>query len=136
MQQLSHLKSPCVCKRNFSWRRVLHPEPEKNDPANWVVCFGAGIGDNRWESWCKLIADGLFNSSQWGVLLVTTESPQYQYCSPIYQRFDCRDVRTLSDVSGRIGPAFGLELDEGSYPNAMVFVQNGEILSNCSLDKL
>lgn len=132
MIELTTLQSPCVCGRDFSWRRILEPDWEKGDSPNWLVVFGPGMGDARWESWCLFISStpAPIDFAQWGVLLVTTETPQQQLEQTLYRdRFDCRTVRTLSDSELQIGPHFGVMPQSGTYPFTIVQVKEGEILN-------
>lgn len=128
MQELEEMTSPCVCMRDFYWRRILTPDRSKKDPDNWVVAFGPGLDNSNWKSWSTLVALGLFNSKDWGVLLVTAESPELQLCSTLYQQLDCRYARTLSDVSCRVGSSFRVKANDGNYPFTIVYVSKGEII--------
>jgi hypothetical protein len=123
--------SPCVCKRDFSWRRILEPDASKNDPRNWLVVFGPGAADQAWQALVKSLQTDppLIDYSGWGVLVVTTETPEAQLMTDLYRPFDCRWVRTLSDASGRVGPKFGVATVNGIYPIALLQVQDGAIVN-------
>lgn len=116
--------SPCVCGRDFQWRKTLQ--------GNWLVVFGVGAGNERWENWCKLISTEtpLINFNAWSVLLVTTESPEEQLLLPLYSgRFDCATVRLLSDTALRVGPEFAVVAQQGNYPFTIVQVIGGVIVN-------
>lgn len=132
MKGLDGLESPCVCGRNYSWRRILAPNKAKGDHPNWIVCFARGLLDERWKAWCAFLSStpSPIDFNTWGVLLVTNETPEEQLLNPYYQgRFDCATVRLLSDVSGSIGPSFGITLEDGQYPFTLFQVQEGKIMN-------
>lgn len=130
MQELPILvsASPCVCGRDFDWKRISQPNVEKGDSDTWVIALCADANHPHWIAlMTRLEQRNLFQSANWGVLLVTTETPEQQLSSDLYKQFDCKYIRTLSDPEMTVAQHFGISELLEREPLILLLVSQGRL---------